>query len=410
MPDPRLLENTLASAASTCALFAAANWGAAAIMGSQTNFFSQFLEHFVVIFLMPMYPLMFSMWNALHVWRVKRILYNLHYENGCIAIMTLCPMYILVPGELASEDQHLGPNYLQEQKRRITDSQRMDACPLELRPAARPQAEVGGTDDAAGAQADEDAAAESDEDAAAQDWICLQLPDTSLFGDRNGVAERLTFLSLGLVPTYRELSFLRSRNGFQVLVTGVQAVSYIVQILRRAVLGLGVSPFEAIVTFFCIIVILQLIIELYACGNYQRALLLRLDAQQFRRFRDKPRNDFQVHSEKIVRVVSMGSVCICLLISIPAMLYFVHYRHTYFLSALGTLLFWVAQMLIAIFLVLNTFLNIQNAIIDTILLVGTLLLFPCSVVMAVVSTTVNWTAFEAAGPASWFVWALPHSR
>lgn len=50
--------------------------------------------------------------------------------------------------------------------------------------------------------------------------------------------------------------------------------------MLRIIQHRGINPMEAIVTFLNIIVVLQLLIELYACGNHGRPLLLCLDSHQ----------------------------------------------------------------------------------------------------------------------------------
>eukprot|EP00250_Pteridium_aquilinum_P020661 c24900_g1_i3 orf=110-433(+) len=100
---PRSLKQALISAVSTFALFVAANcWEMSFLVGdpSLVDLLPRIL-HAMFVFALPAFTLYLSMWNAAQVWAVKRSLQHKmspqHVDDGSIAILTLCPIFIRIP-------------------------------------------------------------------------------------------------------------------------------------------------------------------------------------------------------------------------------------------------------------------------------------------------------------------------
>lgn len=247
----RSLWQTLTAAASTCALFAAANWGMAEILHFSSSGM-KILFH-ILVFAVPLMPLCISIANACKVRMVQSRLGAeatrlLDYRS--IAIITLCPIYIQIPSALA-ENMPAALKGL-----RITMSRQEledDVCPLEL------QCTADVTRDSDEAHDNTDASADLiTQDSAHHQWVCLKLESTSFVSDLYGaeyeLACRAALLRTGLAPKCKDLCILRARNRFQSLVTSLQAGGYVLSVLQRMVQHLAISPLEAIVTSLSIMV------------------------------------------------------------------------------------------------------------------------------------------------------------
>lgn len=109
---------------------------------------------------------------------------------------------------------------------------------------------------------------------------------------------------------------------------------------------------------------------------------------------------------------------IWLLISTPLIYYFFYYLHTYLTCALSTLLFFLGQTVAAVFFFVDTLvhasrkelqgrLGIMDCIGALLWILGPLL-FASSMILAVVSTIVEWNAFHYPSLHNWFAWIIPH--
>ncbi|MCO5583999.1 hypothetical protein L7F22_037917 [Adiantum nelumboides] len=213
-----------------------------------------------------------------------------------------------------------------------------------------PQANINGVEEARAAMPGSNVI---DDDDGEGRMVCIQLPDTSPLSDGQCAPDRLVLLSLDLVPRSKELSFLPSKKWFQSLITAVQAIGYTLAVFQRLIHHLGISPVEAIVTFLCIIVTIQLGIQaLYANGIYQRPLLLRLNRQQFDWFRQRreqanPNRHFGRTGVKFKGML----MCAWMLVAGPSLYYAYHYVKLDMKGcATAALMFFVGQTLLAFLL------------------------------------------------------------
>lgn len=427
---------TLVAAASTFALFVAANSGDVDLLGDVFN-------SALIPTVLPFLAFSQSVDNVSDVSSVKRILGAKMDNHGTIAIITIIPIYIRFPASTLTSDELHNLKTARGYESITEENELEHLCPLELYPApsyappnvnnsnaiskdenasntiARSKGTNGINTDVNAINTNVDHAINTDMNAISKDAINTDVdainPEASN-ADQLMVLRQLpagrkkekeVLLRLGLAPTYKELSFLRSRNRFQTVVTCLQAAGYMLTALQRALENLGISPVEAFVTFLCITVCVQLLMELYACSNYQRPLLLRLNAHQLRNlYTAMPRDDW----DDIAAMNFREGLFWCLMLIYGAgelglsMYYFVHYVHSHFICALAALLFFLAHVLPAVFL---PFMKLCSSGSD-ILLALYLFMYVSSMILALVSTIVQWEAFHEANQKAWYAWILPH--
>lgn len=410
--DDRLLRSmweTLVAAASTFGLFGAVNFGLDGDIVGNTFW----------VVLIPLIPFIASMKNVFTVSCLKSKLWEQKcevnrdmkrrvaedWEIHCtIAIMALVPIYIRT-----SDDEQLIHNLISRGYRKV---ELAEICSLELRPRSPAPSTVN-----AGIIAADDQLSPKDVEnnivmdlnipprrpATVDDEADIVVPDK----------EREVLLRLGLAPTYKELKCLRSRNRFETVVMGFQAAGYVLTVVQRMVQNLGTSPVEALVTFLCIIMCLQLLMELYACRHFQRPLRLRLNAHQLHTLSTAPPPNLQndanlisLLSQSFLLFIFLLFSLVALLVNGLAMFYFLHYVHSHLISALPALLFFLAQV---VPLVLSPLLAISLPRMEYFLFAFSVLMYESSIVLSVVSTIMQWSAFgEAANQKAWYAWILPH--
>ncbi|MCO5559410.1 hypothetical protein L7F22_013009 [Adiantum nelumboides] len=410
MANPQCLRSifqTLVEAASTLALFVASNWGLAGVIGdAQTRGIPQQLAfHTHVAFAVPLVALYMSVYNALQVWSVEKSLNqeadrSRYPDRDTISIITLCPIYIQFPEPAIDQRVQLQALIEQNNYRQVdTDvhgdhmNELLEVCPLALCPA---------TVDAMLPQAE------------ARDgrMMCIQLPDTSPLSDGQCAPDRLVLLSLDLVPRSKELSFLPSKKWFQSLITAIQAIGYALTVLHRIIKHLGISPVEAIVTFLCIIVTIQLGIEaLYANGIYQRPLLVRLNRQQFDQFRQRREQANPNRHFRRTKVKFKGMLLGAWMLAAGPSLYSAYHYLKIDMKGCATaaLMFFVGETLLVILLAMIACLGVNVDSMSFPMVFFSALVYGGSLVVAFLYTFLSWDHFHRSvvhHDDDWFSWIL----
>lgn len=239
---------------------------------------------------------------------------------------------------------------------------------------------------------------------------------------------RMALLMSGLAPEYKELRYLRMRNRFQTMVTALQVGGYMLGVIQRMAQHLDITPIEAILLFLCILTALQLLIELYACGTYQRPLLLRLTPHQVSRLNHTFKNHpikphhlpFSPRARKIIVVILCN---LAMFLMSPFLIYYIyHYWHVSLVSALAALLF-VLSIITSSILQTKYKLSGQSRLCKWEHAIGLTIVegkwreplsWICSyvicfggMVVAVVATIKDRHTFEQP-TRNWFAWILPH--
>lgn len=407
----RSLKDALISAASTFALFVAANWNMSFLIGNPdvVGLVWRILHHAMFALTMPLLALYLSAWNAFQVRAVKRSLSQRDLvDHDSLAILTLCPIYIKVP---QAQDAN---NFWQSHSfNETTCSELKKLRPANLVPASQVQA----------AGAARDVAVDLQE--YSPDFMYWQLPETtgfmiSILRNTNRAQARVALLDSGLAPDYKELCFLRLRSHFQSVVTALQAGANMLNVLQRMLQHLAVSPLEAIMFYLSLLVTLQLLSELYACGNYQRPLLLHLTPEQLSRYRGAfPPTD---ESSSSTRSLPAVAVLVILFFSIPAVYFVFHiYLHAApLLSFLSAFLFFLAHFFLIVPAILVfvciLFHNHSDSVFCYMDLgsyhlplawVCSMLIYVCSIILGVLSTVKYWHVFQEPAQ-NLFAWIFPH--
>ncbi|MCO5577732.1 hypothetical protein L7F22_031564 [Adiantum nelumboides] len=379
----------------------------------------QLAFHTHVAFAVPLVALYMSVYNALQVWSVEKSLLQeadrgRYPDHETISIITLCPIYIQFPEPAIDQRGQLVALMEQNNYRQVdTDVQGdhmnelLEVCPLALRPAAV---------DAISPQAEARAAMPGpnviNDDVGEGRMVCIQLPDTSPLSDGQCAPERLVLLSLDLVPRSKELSFLPSKKWFQSLITAIQAIGYSLTVLHRIIKHLGISPVEAIVTFLCIIVTIQLGIDaLYANGIYQRPLLVRLNTQQFNEFRHQRE---QINPNRHFRRTRMKFKGMLLgawmLVAGPSLYCAYHYLKIDMKGcATAALMFFVGQTMLAFLLTMIACLGMNVDSMSFPMVFFSALVYGGGLVVAFLYTFLSWDHFHRSvvhHDDDWFSWIL----
>ncbi|KAI5063159.1 hypothetical protein GOP47_0021706 [Adiantum capillus-veneris] len=236
------------------------------------------------------------------------------------------------------------------------------------------------------------------------------------------IEQRTWLLKLNLVPEYAQLRYLRARSTFQAVVTTVQSFGYMLGVGQRIVVRSKVSPLEAIMAFFNLLIVLQFIMNLYSCVHYQRPLLLRLSRDQFINWCSRahsPSSNNQPSSS--TTTTSLARAVFLVLISLAfytiIQFSFIHYALSYLhhcilcsLSAfLVCFLALSALILVALFSI-PCFRNIwrgYNKWPQYALRICTCIISTSSTILALVATIISWDKFKDP-TGSLLQWIVPY--
>eukprot|EP00250_Pteridium_aquilinum_P020659 c24900_g1_i1 orf=110-1450(+) len=437
---PRSLKQALMSALSTFALFVAANcWEMSFLVGDPklVDLLSRIL-HATFAFTVPAITLYLSMWNAAQVWAVKRSLQrkmspqhvgdgsnvkaSQHpLDDGSVAILTLCPIFIRIPQRSPPTTNPTPPTQALESTQTPPPTQPLEPTQAFLEDKTWDQIKELYPSRLAPRDVANDGDAMLDTRAQGSNgYKFYKVCDTTsvlmrVLLDTKRVQARVALLASGLAPNYKELRFLRSRNSFQTVVTLIQASGNLVGLVQRMAQHVAISPLEAIIFYLSVLVALQLLIELYACGNYQRPLLLHLTLDQFDEFCEELNKDKTTCSLWIYPT----AVLLFFIFSIPAICYF-HYIHASLLSSLAALFLFLSLLLLivhGIIVYVSKFSSCNPPKFGRLVFMRTyklpatllccMLMYMCSIILATLSTITHWHTFQDPTHNS-FAWIFPH--
>lgn len=436
---PRSLVEILISAASTAAFIAAANFGFAPIISSKAGTWARWFQCLKMALGEPFRAFAHSLVSAAISWHTLRST-NINYPEparpaaaantgtggrrliqkirqeieriGLVGIMLNCPILIQIPTDSGfTEVGYSGdskkkkvkisePSWVQNAQV-VTALTREDIHPwnpLELPAQPGDQRDI------------VEGRVRSDQSCSGPPYY-IKLHPSQYWRSRGmiGIEERTLLLKLKLVPEYAQLRYLRARSTFEAVVTTVQSVGYMLGVGQRIVMKRAVSPLEAIMAFFNLLIVLQFIMNLYSCVHYQRPLLLRLSPEQFMSWylakasaSSSSASTTTTYSAKVVAPVFLGlvSVAIYTIIQFSFIHYALSYLHRCILCSLSAFLVCLlalsALILIALFSI-RRFRKIwksPNKRPQYALRVCTSVISTSSTLLALVATIISWDKFR----------------